>query len=120
MNKTKTMLFSKGKKDFTKFKFTFQDLPIDSKCLGVIFYFNGNLKHAANDLYNKGLKAFFSLRRKFSNFSELPFNISMALFDALINKNTKVRSFESSKHIRMKVDGPYFEISAKKASSVTL
>ena len=35
-------------------------------------------------------------------------------------KNTKVRSFKSSKHIRKKVDGPYFEISAKKALSVTL
>ena len=88
INKTKAMIFSKGKKDFKKFKFTFQDLPIDIvekyKYLGIIFYFNGNLKHAADDLYNKGLKAFFSLRRKFSNFSELPFNISMKLFDALI------------------------------------
>ena len=45
---------------------------------------NRNLKHAADDLYNKGLKAFFSLRRKFSNFSELPVSISMKLFDALI------------------------------------
>ena len=29
INKTKAMIFSKGKKDFTKFKFTFQDLPTD-------------------------------------------------------------------------------------------
>ena len=36
------------------------------------------------------------------------------------NKNTKARSFKSKEHIRMKVDGPYFEVSAKKASSVTL
>ena len=82
------MIFSKGKKDFTKFKFTFQDIRIDIvekyKYLGIIFYFNGNLKHAADDLYNKGLKAFFSLRKKFSNFSEVPFNISMKLFDTLI------------------------------------
>ena len=77
------MIFSKGKKDFTKFKFSFQDLPVDIvekyKNLGIIFYFNGNLKHAADDLYNKGLKAFFSLRRKFSNFSTC-----MKLFDAFI------------------------------------
>ena len=82
------MIFSKGKKDFTKFKFTFQDLPVDIvekyKYLGIIFYFNGNLKHAADDLYNKGLKAFFSLWRKFSNFSELPSDISIKLYDALI------------------------------------
>ena len=81
------MIFSKGKKDFTKFKFTFQDLPIDIvekyKYLRIIFYFNGNLKHVADDLYNKGLKAFFSLRTKFSNFSDLPFSISMKLFDTL-------------------------------------
>ena len=61
------MIFSNGKKDFTKFKFTYQDLQIDIvekyKYLGIIFHFNGNLKHAANDLYNKGLKAFFSLRK---------------------------------------------------------
>ena len=31
------------------------------------------------------------------------------------NKNTKVRTFKSSEHIRMKVDGPYFEVSAKKS-----
>ena len=30
------------------------------------------------------------------------------------NENTEVRSFKSSEHIRMKVDGPYFEVSAKK------
>ena len=29
-------------------------------------------------------------------------------------------SFKSSEHIRKKEDGPYFEVSAKKASSVTL
>ena len=37
-----------------------------------------------------------------------------------VNKNTKVRSCKSNEHIRKKVDGPYFEVSAKKASSVTL
>ena len=29
-----------------------------------MFYFNGNLKHAADDLYNKALKAFFSVKSK--------------------------------------------------------
>ena len=36
------------------------------------------------------------------------------------NLNTKVRSFKSNEHIRKKVGGPYFEVSAKKALSVTL
>jgi hypothetical protein len=34
-----------------------------------VFYFNGNLKHAADDLYNKALKAFFSVKSKFNNFA---------------------------------------------------
>ena len=33
---------------------------------------------------------------------------------------TKARSFKSNEHIRNKVDGPYFKVSAKKAASVTL
>ena len=36
------------------------------------------------------------------------------------NKYTKVRSFKSNEHIRKKVDRPYSEVPAKKASSVTL
>ena len=36
------------------------------------------------------------------------------------NKNLKMCSFKSSEHILKKVDGPYFEVSAKNASSVTL
>ena len=45
------------------------------KYLGVIFCFNGNLNYAVDDLYNKGLKAFFSL---------MSFGISTKLFDSLI------------------------------------
>ena len=41
-------------------------------------------------------------------------------YGSIANKNTKVRSFKSSEYIRKKVDGPYFEVSAKKASSVSL
>ena len=36
------------------------------------------------------------------------------------NKNTKVCSFKSKERIWKKVDGPYIEVSAKKASSVNL
>ena len=35
-------------------------------------------------------------------------------------KIQEVRSFKSSEHIRKEEGGPYFEVSAKKASSVTL
>ena len=37
-----------------------------------------------------------------------------------VDKNTKVRSFKSNEHICKKADGPSFEVSANKASSVTL
>ena len=37
-----------------------------------------------------------------------------------VNKNTKVPSFKNNERICKKVDGPYFEVSVKKASSVTL
>ena len=41
------------------------------------------------------------------------FNISL---NYVYNKNTKKCSFKSSEHIRKKVDGPYFEVSANKIS----
>jgi hypothetical protein len=49
----------------------------------LVFYFNGNLKHAADDLYNKALKAFFSVKSKFNNFQEVPLKTCLKLFDSL-------------------------------------
>jgi hypothetical protein len=58
------MIFSKGKKDYSKYQFFQNNSQIEIveryKYLDIVFYFNGNLKHAADDLYNKALKAFFS------------------------------------------------------------
>ena len=49
------MLFSKGKLKYDKFDFLYSGCKIDIvdqyKYLGIIFFFNGNLKHAAEDLY---------------------------------------------------------------------
>ena len=88
VKKTKVMLFSKGKRDYSKFSFFIQNSELEIvekyKYLGIVFHFNGNLKHAAEDLYNKSLKAFFSLKSKFSNFDEVPIHISFKLFDSLI------------------------------------
>jgi hypothetical protein len=53
------------------------------KYLGIVFYFNGNLKHAADDLYNKALKAFFSVKSKFNNCQEVPLKTCLKLFDSL-------------------------------------
>ena len=50
----------------------------------MFFFHNGKLKHAADDLYNKGLKAIFSLKRKLSDFSQISPEISSKLFDSLI------------------------------------
>lgn len=80
------MIFSKGKLDNNKFSFTcgYSNLDIVQKYkyLGIICYYNGNLKHSAADLYNKGLKA--SLSNKFSYFEDVPFMTSIKLFDTLI------------------------------------
>ena len=49
-----------------------------------MFYFNGNLKHAADNLYNKALIAFFSVKSKFNNFREVPLKTCLKLFDILL------------------------------------
>lgn len=42
--------------------------PFNKNFVGIVFNFNGNLKHAADDLYKKALKALFSVKSKFNNF----------------------------------------------------
>jgi hypothetical protein len=48
------------------------------------FSITGNLKHAADDLYNKALKVFFSVKSKFNNFQEVPLKTCFKLFDSLL------------------------------------
>ena len=83
LKKTKIMIFSKGKEDYSKYHFFQNNSQIEIveryKYLGIVFYFNGNLKHAADDLYNKALKAFFSVKSKFNNFQEVPLTICLKL-----------------------------------------
>jgi hypothetical protein len=54
-----------------------------------VFYFNGNLKHAADDLYNKALKAFFSVKSKKKTclklFDSLLKPISLSILDILFS-----------------------------------
>ena len=84
----KIMIFSKGKKDYSKYHFFQNNSQIEIveryKYLGIVFYFNGNLKHAADYLYNKALKAFFSVKSKFNNFQEVPLKTCLKLFDSLL------------------------------------
>lgn len=88
INKTKVIIFSKGKKDFSKFNFSINGTAIEIvekyKYLGIILYFNGNLKHAAEHLYSQSLKALFSINPKILNSSDLNINLKLKLFDTLI------------------------------------
>jgi hypothetical protein len=68
ISKTKIIIFSKGKRKWSNFRFMINDQKIEvvekHKYLGVILTYNGNLKHAADQLCNKALKATFSLKSK--------------------------------------------------------
>jgi hypothetical protein len=51
------------------------------KYLGIIIYFNGNFKHAAEHLYNQSLKALFSLHSKIFGFNNIDHRLKLKLFD---------------------------------------
>jgi hypothetical protein len=88
LSKTKIMIFSKGHKNFKKFQFFYNNLEIEIvekyKYLGIIFYFNGNVKHAAEHLYNQSLKALFSIHSKIFGFNNIDHRLKLKLFDMLI------------------------------------
>jgi predicted DNA-binding ArsR family transcriptional regulator len=88
LNKTKIMIFSKGHKSFKKFHFFYNNLEIEIvekyKYLGIIIYFNGNFKHAAEHLYNQSLKALFSLHSKIFGFNNIDHRLKLKLFDMFI------------------------------------
>ena len=68
ISKTKIIIFSKGKRKWSNFRFMINDQKIEVvenyRYLGVILTYNGNLKHAADQLCNEALKATFSLKSK--------------------------------------------------------
>ena len=75
---------------------------------------NGKCKIFSNILFCMLSILMMNCRTNFLN------TLYIAAGQGQANKNIKVRSFKSNEHIRKKVDGPYFEVLAKKASSVTL
>jgi predicted DNA-binding ArsR family transcriptional regulator len=81
LNKTKIMIFSKGHKNFKRFNFFYSNLEIEIvekyKYLGIIIYFNGNLKHAVEHLYNQSLKALFSLHSKIFGFNNIDHRLKL-------------------------------------------
>ena len=50
----------------------------------MILFYNGNLKHVANHLYKKSVKAIFSLKSKVFDFDVLSNSLQLKLFDILI------------------------------------
>jgi hypothetical protein len=76
LKKTKIMIFSKGKKDYSKYYFFQNNSQIEIveryKYLGIVFYFNGILNMPQMISIIKALKAFFSVKSKFNNFQEVP------------------------------------------------
>ena len=66
------MIFSKGKIKTDKLNFTINNTQtqiVDKYTyLGTMLNFNGNLKHAAEHMYNKSIKVIFSLKAKVMNY----------------------------------------------------
>ena len=88
IEKTKVMIFSYDKADASLHKFTFNGSEIEIvhkyKYLGIILHYNGNFKHAAEHMYQKSLKAIFSLKSRILDFEGLNNQMKLKLFDTLI------------------------------------
>ena len=54
LNKTKIMIFSNGRRKYKNYNFIYKGHKLDVtdtyKYLGITLFYNGNLKHAADDL----------------------------------------------------------------------
>lgn len=91
-NKTKIMIFSKGKRKSSSYNFTLNEQRLDIvekyKYLGILLFYNGNLKHAADHMYHKGLKAVFSLKSKILDFDLAGMKLKLKLFDMLVRPIT--------------------------------
>lgn len=88
IEKTKVMIFSVGKMKKENMQFKLYDSVIETvekyKYLGILLSCNGNLKHAAEHMYQKSLKAIFSLKSKILDYDSTSNNLKLKLFDALI------------------------------------
>jgi hypothetical protein len=88
ISKTKVIVFSKGKRKTDNLTFYIENKKLEVvgkyKYLGVIVSYNDNLKFAAEQLCNKGLKAVFSLRSKILDFDFSDMKLKLKLFDFLI------------------------------------
>ena len=60
--------------------FLYNDQPLQYNVLGTIIDHKGCFKSGIQELSKKGLKVLFSMRKIFSNFEQLPVNLSCKLF----------------------------------------
>lgn len=85
--KTKILIFNK-KRIIPNIPFVFGSTKIDIvdnyQYLGVDLQFSGSFKQAAIRLYEKGLKAHFSLISKLKDYKDIPPHLQTKLFDTLI------------------------------------
>ena len=85
-DKTKVVIFSKGKvRNIPQFFFGNNNVDVvdDYTYLGVVFNYNGKFHKAIAKQVLQGKKAFYSLLNKVYNLN-LPFDISLELFDQLV------------------------------------
>ena len=61
------------------------------KYLGVILSYNGNLKHAASHMYQRSLKAIFSLKSKILDYDSISNQLKFKLFDILYPPDFNLR-----------------------------
>ena len=82
------MVFSVGKikKENIQFKLNDSFIEIEEKYkyLVAIVSYSGNLKHAADHMYQKSLKAIFSLKSKILDYDSISNQLKFKLFDSLI------------------------------------
>ena len=87
-SKTKAMVFSRKRKNKSKVDIVFgnQDLPqCESYCyLGTTFHQNGSFKLAIDILYNKAIKAMFSILRTINKYRSCDTSILIKLFNAMV------------------------------------
>ena len=85
-NKSKILTFQKVYTSTPAFLYNDQPLTETLQCnfLGTIIDHKGCFKSGIQELSKKGLKVLFSMRKIFSNFEQLPVNLSCTLFDTLL------------------------------------
>ena len=82
------MIFSVGKIKTENIQFKLNDSVIEIvekyKYLGVLVFYNGNLKQASDHMYQQSLKAIFSLKSKILDYDSISNQLKYKHFDSLI------------------------------------